>query len=132
MRPNLAEAAKAKLAASGIEASAKRLDAFTGKEGDVLRQLPTVTASTYYDGSRDVTALLQVVSRRRSQAEAMAACYDAMEALDGAWLPDLKGMEQTDGISTEVLPQEFRLEEAGFYAWACTLGLPATMGSEDF
>lgn len=132
MRGNLLETMTEALGREGIEASAKRLDAFTGKEGDVLRRLSTVIAAVYYDGSRDVTALVQAVCRRRSAADAMGACYDVSEALDGAWLPGLKGMEQTDGISIEVMPQEFNLDEAGFYAWACTLGVPATIESEDF
>lgn len=132
MRPNLLESAKAALAAKGIGASAKRLDEFTGKEGDVLRQMAVVTSESYYDGTRLVTAMFEAISRRRSPAEAMTACYDIADALDGAWLPGLKGMEQTDGIDIEVLPQEIRLEEAGFYAWGCTFGVPAVMGSEDF
>ena len=63
MRDNLLETMTEALGREGIEASAKRLDAFTGKEGDVLRRFSTVTAAVYYDGSRDVTALVQAVCR---------------------------------------------------------------------
>lgn len=120
MSYDICESARAVLAENGIEASLKRLDSFTGKEGTVIRAVPSATVDRYYDRSRTVAAIYQVACRSRSERTAKETAERAADALAWAEVPSLNGSYRF--ISQEIYtePAEMDLEEDGFYAYQVT------------
>lgn len=105
------------LAESGYEAHVKRLDEFTGREGIVLRRIPSAVTERYFDGGEAVSYVYQVIVRRRSERRAMEECCDIAELLKDAWLDSENGSYAFEGQEIYTEPQELALEETGFYAW---------------
>lgn len=114
---DLIDRAKDLLAERGYDAHAKRLDSFTGKEGVVLRRVPSTVTERYLDRSESVSYLYQVVVRRRSERQAMEECCEIAELLADAWLDSGNGSYSFVGQEAYTQPQELALDEAGFYAW---------------
>lgn len=114
---DLVDRARDFLADHGYEAHVKRLDAFTGKEGIVLRRVPSTVTGRYFDGGEAVSYIYQVVVRRRSEREAMEQCCDIAELLKGAWLESGNGSYAFVGQEVYTEPQELKLDEANYYAW---------------
>ena len=118
---DLCERAARLLTESGLEGvSLRRLDEITGKEGIVVRRMPSTVSESYYDGTRVLDAPYEVIVRRRSEERAMEECSLAAEMLEGVTLESSNGSYRpsgTDGQQVYTAPQEMALEEANFYAW---------------
>lgn len=101
----------------GYDVSLKRLDAFTGKEGVIVRELPVVTVHEELDGSHVDDMPVYVVVRRRSEQEARSVCRAIEFALDGAQLASGNGSYRW--ISTQIYThtQQLPLDEGSFYAY---------------
>lgn len=115
---DLMDRARDYLRAHGIgDASTKRLDSFTGKEGTVVRMLSEKREGFDYDGSEERSVLYQVVARRRSEKEAQEVCAAAAAVLDGAFIPSGNGSYVFDSQEVTSHANELELDEAMFYAW---------------
>ena len=118
---DLVDMARSYLAERGYEAHVKRLDEFTGREGIVLRRIPSTVTERYFDGGEAVSYVYQVIVRRRSERRAMEECSDIAELLKDAWLESGNGSYAFGGQEIYTEPQELALDEAGFYAWEARL-----------
>lgn len=118
---DLVDRARDFLAAKGYEAHVKRLDSFTGKEGIVLRRVPSTVTGRYFDGTESVSCIYQVIVRRRSERQAMEECCDIAALLKDAWLGSGNGSYAFVGQEVYTEPQELALDEAGFFAWEVRL-----------
>ncbi len=106
------------LRANGLpDASTKRLDSFTGKEGAVVRLLSEKTEFVDYAGEEERSVLYQVVVRRRSEADAEEGCRLAAQVLDGAEMPSGNGSYAFDDQEVASHANEMELDESLFYAW---------------
>ena len=113
---DLIDRARDYLRSHGIpDATAKRLDSFTGKEGVVIRLLSEKTEFVDYAGEEERSVLYQVVVRRRSEAEDV--CRLAAEMLDGAELPSESGAYTFIDQEVASHANEIELDESLFYAW---------------
>lgn len=121
MSYDICESARAVLAANGIEASLKRLDSFTGREGTVIRSVPSATVDRYYDRSRVVAAIYQVACRSRSEKTAKETAERVADALAWAEVPSLNGSYRFIDQEIYTEPSEMELEEDGFYAYQVTI-----------
>lgn len=115
---DVVERAKALYEENGYSVSLKRLDTFTGREGIVLRKLPSTFVDRSYDGYRTLDYLWQVVVRTRDPRKGQ----ETAEAL--ARLTDLEPLPSANGsywfISQELYTpvEELDLDESNFYAFA--------------
>lgn len=102
------------LRAMGYDAHTKRLDAFTGREGIVLRPLAYSVTERDYAGGEAGDFAYRVIVRRRSAAQAEEDCREL-----AALLPTVEAgaAARVAGCRVQVEPQELELDEAGFHAW---------------
>ena len=115
---DLIDRARDYLRSHGIpDATAKRLDSFTGKEGTVVRLLSEKTEFVDYAGEEERSVLYQVVVRQRSEAEAEDVCRLAADVLDGAELPSDSGAYTFIDQEVASHANEIELDESLFYAW---------------
>lgn len=121
MRYDMCESARDYLAGHGIQASVKRLDSFTGKEGVCIRRVPSATVDRYYDGRRTIAAIYQVVVRSRSERTAMETADRIAELMDGAYIPSNGGKYQFINQEVYTEPEELDTEEPGFFAYQLML-----------
>lgn len=122
----LLDAVAALLAPSFPDVSTKRLDRFTGREGVVVRPMPTVIDEEFYDGSRLARLYFQVFVRRRDEDEARRACEGVARMLDGAWLDPDEG-EAQGPVEVYAWPQELELDEKAFTSWEARFSLGVLM-----
>lgn len=119
------------LSSQGFDVSLKRLDLTTGKEGVVVIHQPETVAEEYYDGERSLECPYAVVSRRRSQADAMAECNAVVEALEGVELPSANGSYAPDGGEgqrVEERPRELGIDDKQLYAWQARMTCRVAQG----
>ena len=101
-----------------------RMNALSGKDGLVVRQMPPVTLARYMDGTRRVELRVQVVSKRLDPVEAMSDCERAASALQDADLSsangsfELVGAPEVDG-DTEQLALDADLRHVFAVRLAC-------------
>ena len=106
----------------------KRFDTFTGKEAICVRPVQATVEASYMDGTREMLVPYQIIVRRRSEAEAMRACCDIAEDLEGLYIPSANGSYEFVCGLVYADPAELRLEnETNFYAWACTMAARITV-----
>ncbi len=94
---DICEVAAAALRGAGIDAKAQPLTAVDGKDGTVVRLMPSVTRSTYMDGSRLLDCYVQVVSKSLDEYEAMDVCERSARVLTGADLSSGNGSYEIVG-----------------------------------
>lgn len=114
---DLIDVAKDFLVYRGFDAYVKRLDQFTGREGIVVRRVPSRVTSRYFDGGEALSYIYQVIVRRRSGREAMETCCEIADLLKHAWLASRNGSYSFHGQEVYTGPQELELDEANFSAW---------------
>lgn len=115
---DVVEQAKKLLEAQGYEnVTMKRLDAMTGREGIVLRKLPSTFEGTYQDRSQTLAYLWQVIVRTRSASAGQETAEALAKLLRAAKLPS--GNDSYWFISQELYTpvQELELDESLFYAY---------------
>lgn len=115
---DVVEQAKKLIEAEGYQnVTMRRLDAMTGREGIVLRKLPSTFEGRYQDRSRNLAYLWQVVVRTRSASEGQETAEALAMLLDAAQLPS--GNKSYWFIAQEIYTpvQELELDESLFYAY---------------
>lgn len=115
---DVVEQAKKLLEAEGYQnVTMRRLDAMTGREGIVLRKLPSTFEGRYQDRSRNLAYLWQVVVRTRSASEGQETAEALATLLDAAQLPS--GNKSYWFIAQEIYTpvHELELDESLFYAY---------------
>lgn len=115
---DVVEQAKKLIEAEGYQnVTMRRLDAMTGREGIVLRKLPSTFEGRYKDRSRNLAYLWQVVVRTRSASEGQETAEALAMLLDAAQLPS--GNKSYWFIAQEIYTpvQELELDESLFYAY---------------
>lgn len=107
------------LQAEGYDVSTKRLDALTGKEGNVLRHIQFARTAEYYDGTVEGDVVFQLICRSHEEMKAAQDCCDMAEDIEGMTVTTNNGSFVMDsgGIEIYTEPQELRLDEANMYAW---------------
>ncbi|HIS39955.1 MAG TPA: hypothetical protein IAC12_03820 [Candidatus Aphodovivens avistercoris] len=121
---DICERAADALRGAGMDALGTRIDRITGKDGVVVRMMPSRTLEHYLDGSRLVECVLQVVSKRLNPADAMADCERASDALRAA------DLSSANGSYAVVLPaepdgdmEELAVGEDRRHVWAVRLAV---------
>lgn len=115
---DVVEQAKKLIEAEGYQnVTMRRLDAMTGREGIVLRKLPSTFEGRYQDRSRNLAYLWQVVVRTRSASEGQETAEALAMLLDAAQLPS--GNKSYWFVAQEIYTpvQELELDESLFYAY---------------
>lgn len=95
----------------------KRLDALTGREGIVVRRIPSTVTGYDYTRSKELAYLYQVIVRTRSPKEGMETAEELEKLLDGANLRSGNGSFFFVSQETYTPTQELELDESGFYAY---------------
>lgn len=113
-------AVEAARSAGIADASSKRLDAFTGREGVCIRPYSTRVVEEYMDGSATRAVTLQIVARRRSAMEAMGCCDAAVRAVAADGL----GGDDEPRVTAE--PYELKIDEEQYHAWAARVEIEIT------
>ena len=114
---DLPEQAVAFLKAHGYkDVYLKRLDSMTGREGIIIRRLPSTVQGRSYSGARTLHYLYQVIVRSRSEREALEKAEDLANLLDLAPLQSKNGSFAMVQQEIYTPPQELTLSESGFYA----------------
>ena len=127
---DICERARDALAGAGMDpVLVRRLDALSGREGAVVRLMPSATVATYYDGTRDVLLSLQLVSVRRDPLEAMADCDLAMDVLPLADLGSANGSYELAGpVEADGQPEDAGVADNGMHVWTARFRAIATCG----
>lgn len=94
----------------------KRLDAMTGREGIVVRRIPSTVTAREYGKRQQVSYLYQVIVRNRSERRAMELADELCRALDTAEIESGNGSYEFVAQEVYTPPQELTLDEAGFFA----------------
>lgn len=125
---DICERARDTLEAAGMRGVlVRRLGALSGREGAVVRLMPSATVATYYDGTRDVELPLQVVSVRRDPLAAMADCDLASEVLPLADLASANGSYDLAGpVETDGQPEDSGVTDNGMHVWTVRFRALAT------
>lgn len=98
------------------DAGTKRLsEVSTG--GIAVRRIPATTTGIYYDGSRDVAYLFQVVVVRESERQAIDECCNISERLPHMDLTSENGTYLITSTSIYTDPQELSLTDGGLSVW---------------
>jgi len=113
------------------DASVRRLESLIGREGIVVRRLPTIPTGTYQDRTRSLDYLYQVVVRRGSERQAMEECSDIAELLCNTTLMSGNGSYRMSAQDIYTEPQELPLEDTGFYAWEVRICASITIGDHN-
>lgn len=98
-----------------------RFDQLTGREGIVIRKLPSTKSEQYYDGSFNLQRLVQVIVRRRIADDAIEECDWLANLLDGATIESANGTYQFVNQEVYTEPEEFPVYEEGFSTWSFRL-----------
>ena len=98
---DICEVAARALCEAGIPAKALPLTAIDGKDGVVVRLMPSVTRRTYMDGSRLLTCYVQVVAKSLDEYGAMDTCERAARILTGADLSSANGSYEVVGLAEQ-------------------------------
>lgn len=120
---DIAERALDALRAAGMRVEGTRLDRLTGKDGSVVRALPSRVLAAYFDGSRREECALQFVCKSLDPVEAMAECERASRVLRDADLESangsyaLVGRPEPDGDMEELAVDAMR------HVWAARLAV---------
>ena len=95
----------------------KRLDQFTGREGNLVRLMPATVTSRNFDRTRNVRQPFQVLIVRESEREAMEACERVAEILYDTAIVSFNG--SYIAVNTELYngPSEMELDERNLYVW---------------
>lgn len=104
------------IVSKGYDAKVRRLDSMTGKEGIVVRRVPSTVVGEYRDRSKSVAYLWQVIIRRRSEKRALEEADALCKLLDENPIQSGNGSYQIVAQEVYTLPQELALEDSGFYA----------------
>ena len=125
---DICERARDALVEAGFaDVHARRLDALTGREGVVVRLMPSTTQRTYYSGARDVTCYFQVVSKRRDPLQAMNDCHAAAEALPLADLASRNGSYEVSGPAEVDQDAQEVAADQGMHVWAARFRVAMTV-----
>lgn len=100
------------------DASVKRI-AEIGGGGIAVRRIPATTTGTYYDGSRDVAYLFQVVVARESERDAIDGCCSIADLLPRLDLSSENGSYLLTSVEVYTEPQELELTDSGQTVWEC-------------
>jgi len=114
---DVCESIQSALKAEKIDASLKRLDSFTGKEGVIIRRVIPEFSGRYMDTTRTVNFIAHIVVRNRSEKAAMELCEWIANFLQDRPLASLDGSYTWSATSIYTEPQEMELDESNFYAW---------------
>ena len=115
---DICERAKKLLEEAGFtNVSLKRLDETTGKEGIVIRPMPTTTVDRYYDRSRGEQYVYSITVRRRSERDAIDDCFKIAGLMRYASLDSGNGSYEFVEQEIYTEPQEQFLDEQNFYGW---------------
>lgn len=117
MRSDLLDSICGYLEAEGFPCVKKRLDEFTGREGNLVRLMQATVEHRNFDRTRDVRQPFQVLVVRESEREAMEVCERIAEVLDDVQI--VSGNGSYIAINTELYngPSEMELDERGLYVW---------------
>lgn len=105
------------LKANGYDAHLGRLDGMAGKEGVLVRRLPSRTSADYYNGGEEVKCVYQVVSRRRSEHQALTEAAAMKDLLRNAEIPSENGSYTFTSQRIYTHEQELYLSDNGFFAY---------------
>ena len=102
---------------SGYPCLKKRLDQFTGREGNLVRLMPATVTSRNFDRTRNVRQPFQVIVVRESERVAKEVCEAIAEVLDDVPIESANG--SYIAVKTELYtgPEELDLNEQNLYAW---------------
>lgn len=95
----------------------RRLDEFTGREGIIVRRIPSTVTGYDYMRSKELAYLYQVIVRTRSAKRGMETAEALERLLDGAELKSDNNSFFFVSQETYTPTQELELDEAGFYAY---------------
>jgi hypothetical protein len=98
----------------------RRLDAATKKEGIVMRPLPCTTKGKYYTGERDVLFYFQVMSKRRSEEQAMGEAMRIADLLEKSDMRSMDGSYRITSLDIDTEPGEIEASESLYYIWGFT------------
>lgn len=98
---DICERAAEALRAAGIEAQARPLARLDGKDGTVVRLMPSVTRRQYMDGRRLLDCYVQVVSKSLDEYGAMETCDEAARVLRSADLASANGSYELCGLAEQ-------------------------------
>lgn len=98
---DICEVAARALRGAGIDAQARLLSAVDGKDGVVVRLMPSVTRRTYMDGRRQLDCRVQVVAKSLDEYGAMDLCERAARALCSEVLASDNGSYEVVGLAEQ-------------------------------
>lgn len=126
---DICERARDALAAAGMDdVHVRRLDALTGREGVVVRLMPSRTVRSYYDGTRDVACTFQALAKYRDALRAMNAVDEVAEVLRHADLSSANGSYSLAGQPEQQgYPEEVAVAEDGMHVWAARFSADITV-----
>lgn len=118
---DLADVAAKRLREAGYaDAGVKRLADVSGG-GIAVRRLPATATGYYYNGSRDVAYLIQVIVARESERRAIDECCNIADMLPRLDLASENGTYLITSASVYTEPQELGLNENGMTVWECRI-----------
>ena len=103
------------------DAGAKRLSEVNRTGGIAVRRNPSTTTGTYYDGSRDVAYLFQVIVARESERRAIDECCGIASMLPHLDLESENGSYRITSAEVYTDPQELELTDGGITVWECRI-----------
>lgn len=98
-----------------------RYDRLTGREGVLIRRMPSTITERYMDGSYTLQRIVQVVVRRRIADDALEDCDWLADLLDGATIESANNTYQFVSQEVYTQPEESSLYEEGFATWSFRL-----------
>lgn len=111
----------------GYDATTRRFDGTTEREGVYVRRWPSTITRRYYSRSKCVSYVYQVIVRRLDERRAMAECEEIAELLEGLAVPSANGSYDFNGQQIYTLPQEMELDSASFHAWQALISADITI-----
>ena len=118
---DLADVAAKRLREAGYaDAGVKRL-ADVQEGGIAVRRVPSATTGAYFDGSRNVAYLFQVVVARESERQAIDECCEIAGMLAHADLASENGTYRLTSAEVYSEPQELELTDSGMTVWECRI-----------
>lgn len=100
------------------DAGVKRI-ADLSSGGIAVRRLPATSTGSYYDGSREIAYLFQVVVARESERRAIDECCGIASMLPNLDLSSENGTYLLTSVSVYTEPQEIELSGNGNAVWEC-------------
>ena len=103
------------------------------KDGGIaVRRVPSTTTGTYFDGSRDVAYLFQVVVARESERQAIDECCGIAGMLPFLDLSSENGTYRLASVGVYTDPQELELTDSGMTVWECRFKAVITTNERNF